>query len=333
MGVLYTAERMKKQTGVALLVVLLIVALVSILATQLSQQLQREAMRSANVFDHLQAKQYVIGAEALGVALLEQHIAQSPSRDDLSQLWASKGVTYALEGGVLTGVITDKNQCFNLNSLVVQQGKESAYVVDKSSAPYVMYRRLLAALGLDPALSDALVDWLDTDSDLTGADGAEDLAYAQKSPAYRAANYLMTDVSELRLVDGYTAEVIEVLLPYVCVLPEASYLQVNVNTITEAQAALLMMIDEGLALDEAQAMIKQRPTTGYETLTAFWRQSALAGLTVDTAVKRCFKLDSDYFELSALAKVGRGQSRIITLFKQQGRATLQLISRQYGVKS
>jgi general secretion pathway protein K len=323
----------KTQKGVALVVVLLIVALVSIIATELSQNLQRETRRSANVFDQMQAKRYVLGAEGLALGVLQQQVKDSPKRDDLDQAWATQGVVYPVEGGSLAGVIKDKNQCFNLNSLVENKSKgteQVEYVANKTAAPYLLYRQLLLALGLDQGLSDPLIDWLDSDSDASGLDGAEDLDYELNTPAYRAANTLMADVSELRLLKGYTPEVIKKLMPYVCVLPQANYLKLNANTINSEQPELLIMLVKGLSIDGAKAILGERARIGYENVEAFWQQSQLAGLEVTDGAKAILQLDSDYFELQANAKIGRGHAYLTTLLKQQGNDTVQIVSRQFG---
>ena len=197
-----------KQTGVALVVVLLVVALVSIIATDLTGRLQLEIRRSANLFDHQQAQYYALGAEKFAIAILQDDIKDSPDRDDLDQAWATKGLYFPVEGGDLTGTITDVNRCFNVNSLVLKQD-DSSYIANKESIAYQSYQRLLDLLGLPTGLVESLADWLDSDSQAIGMDGAEDREYEILSPAYRAANSLIVDVSELRLIQGYTDEVVK----------------------------------------------------------------------------------------------------------------------------
>ncbi|NOQ77637.1 MAG: type II secretion system minor pseudopilin GspK, partial [Methylococcaceae bacterium] len=140
-----------RQKGVALVVVLLIVALVSIIATDLTGRLQREIRRSANIFDHQQAQYYVLGAEKFAIAIIQDDLKDSPDRDDLDQAWATKGLYFPVEGGDLTGVITDVNRCFNLNSLVAKQD-DDFYIADKESVAYQSYQRLLDLLGFSTGL-------------------------------------------------------------------------------------------------------------------------------------------------------------------------------------
>ncbi len=82
------------------------------------------------------------------------------------------------------------------------------------------FKRLLENLKLDPEIATALVDWIDADINETLPGGAEDGAYLLAVPPYRAANRPLVDISELRLVQGYTPEVITALAPHVTALPD-----------------------------------------------------------------------------------------------------------------
>ncbi len=61
--------------------------------------------------------------------------------------------------------------------------------------------------GMTPALAAAIVDWRDTDSDLT-VNGAEDETYQRLDPPYRCKNADFDSLDELRLVAGMTPEIL-----------------------------------------------------------------------------------------------------------------------------
>lgn len=317
------------QKGVALVVVLLVVALVSIIATDLTDRLQREIRRSANLFDHQQARQYALGAEKFAIAILQDDIKDNPERDDLDQAWATQGLYFPVEGGDLTGTITDVNRCFNLNSLVSQQ-EDSSYIANKESIAYQSYQRLLDLLGLSTGLVESLADWLDSDSQSIGMDGAEDREYEILTPAYRAANSLIVDVSELRLIQGYTDEVVKKLKPYVCAVPESGYFQLNINTIDVDKPELLSMLIKDLSVQGAATLLAERAQSGYDNLASFWQSSALAGIEIEGKAKSVVQLDSDYYQLQAKARIGRGHEGLTTLFKQVDKERIQIIWRRFG---
>jgi len=320
---------MKLQRGIALVVVLLVVALVSVIATGLSGQLQREIHRSANTQNHEKALQYVNGLEHLAIVVLQQNGKDNPKRKDLSQVWATQGLFFPVDGGDLTGTITDRNHCFNINSLVDFQVETKTYLANKESVNYVLYKRLLASLGLPIALAEPLSDWLDSNAEPNGLEGAEDEVYEQIESPYRAANNLMTNTSELRLIKGYTAEVIKTLSPYICALPEAGYLKININTLEPEKPELLMMLIEGLDIEEASALLTARQIGGYDNMAQFWQQHELTGLHAIVGAESIMQLNSDYFYLQAKANIDRSYAGLTTLFKQSG-IDVEVLWRQYG---
>lgn len=318
------------QRGVALVVVLLVVALVSVIATDLSGRLQREIRRSGNIFDYQQAKYYALGAEKFAIAILQQDLKDSPERNDLDQAWATEGLYFPVEGGDLTGVIMDLNRCFNVNSLVEKTEKQT-FVVKKEGGPYQTYQRLLGLLSLPSGLADSLGDWLDSNEQLSSADGAEDLEYESLNLAYRAANNLMVDVSELRLVQGYTEDVFKILSPYLCALPETGSLKLNINTLDADKPEILAMLIQDFSIATAANVLAEREQSGYDNVDTFWQLDAFAGLEIESGIRSVVGLDSDYFMLQAQARIGRGRAGVTTLFKQVNKDKLQIIWRRFGM--
>ena len=67
---------------------------------------------------------------------------------------------------------------------------------------------MLALLpGMTPELAAAIVDWRDTDSNVTPG-GAEDETYARLTPPYKCKNAPFESVNELRLVYGMTLDIL-----------------------------------------------------------------------------------------------------------------------------
>jgi len=72
---------------------------------------------------------------------------------------------------------------------------------------------LLARVGLDPLLVDAILDWTDADDD-PRPHGAERRWYASQHPAREAANRPLRSVGELLLVRGVDAAALDRLRPF-----------------------------------------------------------------------------------------------------------------------
>ena len=113
---------------------------------------------------------------------------------------------------------------------------------------------------------------IDADINVTYPDGAEDETYLLVEPPYRAANRPMFNISELRLVQGFTPEVIAVLEPHVTALPEETI--ININT---ASAAVLRALHQELDEAAVEQLITDRGEDGYAELDTFLEHDALAG--------------------------------------------------------
>ena len=103
------------QVGVALITVLLIVFLASVTATSLAT-LQQMAIRRSTVLQHQQqARLYTLGLEQWAMVILARD-RQDNEIDHPDEEWA-KPLLLPVDGGELSGQITDLQSCFNLNNL------------------------------------------------------------------------------------------------------------------------------------------------------------------------------------------------------------------------
>src|SRR6184192_3628422 len=122
--------------------------------------------------------------------------------------------------------------------------------------------RLLAILGLDAALADALADWTDAD-DTPRPLGAERAYYLGLTPPYAPRNAPLGSVGELALVRGFTRPVVERLRPYVTVAPET-----RVNPNTASREVLLAVVDDPAAVERLLAARAQAPIDPEKDLAA-----------------------------------------------------------------
>src|SRR5690606_15430504 len=141
--------------------------------------------------------------------------------DTRADIWALPLPPQDVPGGRISAWLRDLNGCFNLNNVAVAEPALASLWRER-------LRRLLVALELDPSLAGAIGDWVDGDSDVDPAGGAEDAAYLAQAHPYRAANRPFAHVSELRLVRGIGGDAYARLLPEVCALPPGT--QLNLNT-------------------------------------------------------------------------------------------------------
>ncbi len=305
-----------RQSGVALLTALLVVALATAAAVAMTTRQQLDMRRIGNLLHSEQAWAYVLGAESWARVVLARD-AKDNKVDNLSEDWATQVPASLVEGGSVIGRVIDLQGRFNVNSLVVN-GKVDVPAVNR-------YKRLLLTLGLDVALADTLVDWLDTDIDPVNLNGAEDQFYLLRQPPYRAANRLMADISELRLVKGYDEKVMGKLLggdsgtPFVTALPEPTV--INVNT---ASAEVLTTLANGLSLKDGESIIEARGDSGFEKLADLLQLPVMAGRQVD---QQALSVQSHWFLLLGEANVGQGRVKLASLIQRVSQRT-RVIRRQ-----
>jgi general secretion pathway protein K len=214
--------RRDRQSGLAAVTAILIVAVAASAAAVMLAQESATLDQAMMVASRAQAEQYSRAGLDWARGVLAQDGQASGDVDSLAEGWAQPIVGLPVERAVVAGNIVDEQGKFNLNNLV--SGKS------RSDEDVEIFRRLLASLGLPPQLSDAVVDWIDPDQDLTSSDGAEDAYYLGLARPYRAANQPMTQVEELFRVKGFDAAAVAKLSPYVTALIAPARTPINVNT-------------------------------------------------------------------------------------------------------
>lgn len=256
-------KRAPHEQGMALLTVLLMVAVMSVLAVAALDDIRFGLRRTANAAEVGQAQWYAIGAEELARTQIRRLSAQNAGRITAAGGWNGREFLFPIEGGLIRARVEDGGNCFDLNS--VAQGPPGSWTAFEPGQRQfaVLLQALAIPAGEAAVLSRGLVDWIDSDP-------SGDAAYAGRG--YRTGGGLLTEVSELRAVQGVTPELYARLRPYVCALPRtprpgepSSQLSpININTLREDQALLVTMLTGGaLPLAEARAWLARRPAEGW----------------------------------------------------------------------
>jgi general secretion pathway protein K len=337
-------SRGKSQGGAALIVALLIFALCTALIVAMKSDFDLYYQRGANAAISEQIYAYLRGAEQLGTIALQQDYDNDLLRpnqvqqDDLSEIWAQPALPQSLpEGGWWKGNLVDLQGRFNLNTLNKPpraQGQNQGMVgYDVAQKQFI---RLLTSIEVSrqdaQLITESIGDWLDADNQPRD-NGAEDDYYSVQTPAYRAANQLMTSVSELRLVAYVTPEIYSALIQLgaLTVLPSDN---TTINLYTASAAVLRTLNDENnlTPLDEIEAAEllayirseESGPTSKQDVLD----HAVLAGKTV-TELSGQLGISSSYFLLNAEAKVADRTLRLYSVLHRNGRL-IEVIGRASG---
>jgi len=293
----------RHQQGLALITAVLVVAIVATVATTLALGEQVWFRQAQNMTNRAQAESLRQGALSYAAILLARDTNQT---DHLGEPWAKPLPPLPVEDGMIAFAVSDAQGRFNLNNLV------------RAGAPSppdsAMFRNLLTSQGLDPGLSEALRDWLDSNTTVDGPGGAEDIEYLSLPQPYRSANQPLQSVDELRLVKGFTAKAVEKLRPYVTALPVPT--TVNVNTAPDQVLAALT----NLPLSALQPVLDNRVSKPFADKAQFNAMLPSGTLPPPTDL---YDVKTGYFLVTIDIRYGRLQRRTEALIERaSGKATV-----------
>lgn len=284
-----------RERGIALVTALLIMAVVATLSASLGVSQQLWLRQAQNISDLSKADSVTRGAVRYAGVLLGRD-AKNNKTDDLREEW-NKPFTLPVEGGFVTIRVVDAQSRFNLNNLLAGNAPQPFEIG--------VFRNLLTSLDLDPALADALVDWLDGDSTVQPG-GAEDLDYLNYDPPYRAANQPLESVDELRRVKGFTDDAVNKLRPFVVALPGAIKRAININT---APAEVLgALVGPAISIQPVLSMRDTRPFTEASQLTQ--------QLQLPKKPDAAHDVSTAFFVIAVQANIGRSVRRVEALVER-----------------
>ncbi len=337
------------QRGVALITVLVIVALITIIAAQITASLLLQERRSANLVQTDQAYQYALGAESLAAAKLQDALKADKEKIHAGQPW-NQLFTFPIEenAGVLQARLTDMSTCFNVNALMFTKKKEDRggqnppgdeddqNQLEKNMTTgerlflHLMEQVVPDAESAPITLMSTLRDWIDEDGEAYGSDGAEDYEYMGYEIPYRTGNGPLGALSELRTIKGFDAAVYKKLQPYLCVLPDDKYLQINVNSLKPEQAELLAILYKDMTVESARTVLQNRPKDGW-TQETFKTTTGMPDQAEENKwSKGVVVFTTKYFKVQAEAIVGRGRARVESILKANDDQTWTVQSRAFA---
>ncbi|MEN8175465.1 MAG: type II secretion system minor pseudopilin GspK [Pseudomonadota bacterium] len=304
----------------ALITVMVVVAIVVAISSRMMLEHQLDVRRAANLLHGDQVIQHLLALETWArEVLLEDR--QEGTLDHERENWATQIAPIAADGGLVAGRILDQQGLFNLNNLLDESGRAEP-------GAKAQLERLIRQVSEDgggteaEALVNAIVDWLDPDSEVSHPGGAEDLDYAVKDPAYRTAGASFVSPTELLLVEGMTYELLDSLRPYVTALPDRTSLNVNTAP-TPVLQALSADIDEDLAGE----LVRERGEDPFDTAEQFRLRlkNSLGEAGMEQLDGAALGVASDYFLVESQARFGDVALNMRHLLARPGNETRVLL--------
>jgi general secretion pathway protein K len=304
------------QEGVALIMALVIVVMVSIVSISMITERQLQIHRTTNIYANSQAYQFAVAVERWGLGVLQLDYKKDKDSnqfmDGSQDIWNTSLFDFPVEMAKVNATIFDLQGRFNLNNLVVQ-GKVNIQWLEA-------YKRLLSALGLSVSLADALVDWMDVNEQPMSVSGAEDIYYMSQDSPYRTANQALSNLSELLLVKGYSADIYEILKSHVYVADELT--AVNINT---ASSKVMEAMVPGLSPVQSESLTEQLKSVPFLTLDEFINHETIKEKAVVTEM---ITVRSDYFVVNSSVNIDKINLNLQSVLYRDQKGSVFMMNRQ-----
>jgi general secretion pathway protein K len=310
--------RKTDERGVALLLALLVLALLVALILEFDAEARREYREAAAFRDNFKASMLTRAAVQAARAVLQQDFLRDKQTGEIFDgpldLWAVPIKNYRIGDGLLSAQLEDERGKLNLNDLAVKAGNE---LQQKTTIQRVT--RLFELLQIRPNLVDALLDWVDQD-DRPQPAGAESLYYQSQKPAYRAANSALPTLGDLRLVKGFTPDILDRLSRYVTVYPSGGGALVNLNT---ADPIVIQALDPAITKAMAMEIVVGRP---YKTKVDLDRIGSFQ--EIGARIRADYDVKSEYFSARMAITVNESTKTAVAVLRRdakKGESTVQYL--------
>jgi len=148
---------MRRQRGVAAVTAILIVAVAASAAALMLSQQSAMIDQALMVSSRAQADLYAQAGLDWARGVLAEDSRRAKDVDSLDEGWAQPIAALPVDRATVAGAITDEQGKVNLNNLAPDG--------QRSDPDLRIFRTLLGSLGLSPDLADAVLDWIDRDSE------------------------------------------------------------------------------------------------------------------------------------------------------------------------
>jgi general secretion pathway protein K len=344
-----------KQKGVALLAVMILVLAVTMILANIFYRHQIDVSQAAVSLHTDQALLIALSGEGWAQELLIEDGKQSQGSpvDHYGEIWAQAMPLFPVEGGTLTGCISDLQSRINLNNFsryaVGNQLQDEMNKPDQNGFAKTWLNLLeLLQIPSSPAKVATITDWIDPDDNILSSCGAEQPDYESYDPPRRVANQPMTDVTELAAVSGYTVQEVQMLMPWITALPGAGTSQlgasattpININTASEE---ILLALGGFYGQQFVDTVAQGRPFSNIDALydnlntnLGLWDVSGATG--VGNGIGRANKIWptdlinvwSSYFRVYLKAEIGEAEIEVTSIM-HRAVGNLNVISRDISL--
>ncbi|EYE08492.1 type II secretion system (T2SS), K family protein [Escherichia coli 1-110-08_S3_C1] len=303
--------------------VLLLLAVMASVSVGLSQRISRQTDRMRSLQDYQQATWYAVSAESLALSILNENLKNEEHTPIYS--WSIGSHLFPLSQGKMAVTLRDAQACFNLNALA-QPAKVSG---EGEGQLITLISRLDVPARRAAQITESLQAFIGG-----GRDGQKqkDSEYLSRPVPFWPAKQPLTDISELRVVQGMDAALYQKIKPLVCVLP-MNRQRININSLDVSQSVILeALFGSGLSPAQARALLQQRPGKGWRNVGQFLASPYLK--RVDENVRKqageFLTVNSRYFWLRSDITVNETELTMNSLIARTGPQHFSVLWHQTG---
>lgn len=228
------------------------------------------------------------------ITQVRRHLSRdgaASEKDHLGEIWAQPLPLLGADDVTVFASVTDSNRFWNLNALVDRQG-----AIDQDI--YNLYARILTRQGLPESLLDAVIDWIDSDDQVTGIGGAENRFYRQADRGYGAKNAPLDNLDELRLLRDWDTNKIDAIRPFFTAFPFCSDAGLNINT---ASASALTALGSFWSEHDTRPILHSRQKKPFDSVSELNGIDSLAPIDLP---KKLLSVTSNCFVTKIVSESG-----------------------------
>lgn len=296
-------ERLKNESGFALILTLVVTALMVAVVVEMIHQVYVDTSLSRGFRDGQQASILAESGATGGAKLLQMGLS-GRTYTSLSDRWATP-LKLEDEAGSLEITISEESSKININGLVQQNQDDDPFTL-------AALKRLGTRLKLTADVWGAVADWIDS-NDIPHAGGAESSYYRALKPPYSARNGKLMTLTELSLVKGFTPEILGKLSPYLTIYSDSLLPRVNINT---APKEVLAALDKGIDDRMAERIMAERSLQPFKSVGELSRVPGLQ--TIATGLGGWITVQGNIFRITSVAKVKESGRTVEAVVRMPG---------------
>jgi general secretion pathway protein K len=303
------------------------VSVIVVLTLQLNVSSRAQVHEAANLGDGVRVLYVAKSGLFAGMGILYEDKADI---DTLNEAWAQteslteQSKSY-FDGGYLELLIEDESGKININNLV--QGNAFNNTMRGLLTRFLSQPRFMLQDREVEDLVNAIKDWIDADSEVTGT-GAENAYYQGLGKPYTARNGPMESIDELLLVRGVTQELFygtaerPGLARFLTVYGEG---KININT---APKEVLQALAPAITEDTANRMDDYRRNPGNSLTDPSWYKK-VTGME-STTIEGILTTKSDSFQIVSTGHLGSMKRTIRGIVKRDSEKKLSIVAWRLG---